>query len=146
MAPRNSPSKSSARSSATVCRPLIVVVDNDGYTVERAIRGAAAGYNDIAPWRWADLPHAFGADPADCTSVRVDTVGGLRAALDAATQHPDRLTFVQAVTGRLDVPPLLEAVARAAAAANTAPPAAKLPPQAHEPPPPGSSSRRPRRA
>jgi TPP-dependent 2-oxoacid decarboxylase len=95
---------------------VIVVVDNDGYTVERAIRGATASYNDIASWRWAEMPHAMGADPTQCTSVRVDTASALRHALVAAA--PDRLTFVQAVTPRLDVPPLLEAVARAAAAAN----------------------------
>ena len=28
--------------------PTVIVVDNDGYTVERAIHGAAEPYNDIA--------------------------------------------------------------------------------------------------
>ena len=31
---------------------VIIVVDNGGYTVERAIHGAEQSYNDIAQWDW----------------------------------------------------------------------------------------------
>ncbi len=97
---------------------LIVVVDNDGYTVERAIRSPTARYNDIGSWRWSELPTALGASSARCLAARVDSVPQLHAVLAEAAESPDRLTFVQAVTARLDVPPLLELVARAAATAN----------------------------
>src|SRR6202042_2956041 len=40
--------------------PVIVVVNNDGYTIERAIHGETAYYNDIVAWRWADIPTALG--------------------------------------------------------------------------------------
>lgn len=100
---------------------LVVVVDNDGYTVERAIRGPDAGYNDIARWRWTELPHALGGGDGDVGSVRATTITTLVDALEDAAAHPDRLTLVQAVTDRLDVPPLLDAVARAAATANRPP-------------------------
>jgi indolepyruvate decarboxylase len=94
---------------------LIVVVDNDGYTVERAIHGRDKAYNDIAPWRWTQLPAAFGANEGDAVAVRATTTAELIAALDAPR---DRLTLIAAVTDPLDVPPLLVAVAQAAAAAN----------------------------
>jgi indolepyruvate decarboxylase len=94
---------------------LIVVVDNGGYTVERAIHGRDKAYNDIAPWRWTQLPAAFGSSEDAAVAVRATTTAQLVAALDAPR---DRLTLIEAVTGPLDVPPLLTAVARAAAAAN----------------------------
>lgn len=36
--------------------PAVVVVDNDGYTVERAIHGPAEPYNDITHWGWTHAP------------------------------------------------------------------------------------------
>jgi len=32
--------------------PLVIVVDNDGYTVERAIHGPAEDSNEISRWAW----------------------------------------------------------------------------------------------
>jgi alpha-keto-acid decarboxylase len=81
---------------------LVVVVDNDGYTVERAIHGPDEPYNDIARWDWTALPALFGGG---ATAVRVDTPGALRAAL--ASAEPDGVTIVQAVVPRDDVPELL---------------------------------------
>nr|WP_240757598.1 thiamine pyrophosphate-binding protein [Nakamurella flava] len=89
-------------------RAVIVVVDNDGYTVERAIHGPEQPYNDIAAWDWTCAPAFFGA-PA--TATRVTTVGELRTALQQA-QQADRPTIVQAVVPALDVPPLLDTLAR----------------------------------
>ena len=40
--------------------PVIVVVNNDGYTVERAIHGKDGPYNDIVSWSWTDIPNALG--------------------------------------------------------------------------------------
>jgi indolepyruvate decarboxylase len=97
---------------------LIVVVDNGGYTVERAIHGRDKAYNDIAPWRWTQLPAALGADEDAAVGVRAQTTGELVEALAAAREQRDRLTLIAAVTEPLDVPPLLVAVAQAAAAAN----------------------------
>jgi TPP-dependent 2-oxoacid decarboxylase len=41
---------------------VVVVVDNDGYTVERAIHGPDEPYNDITHWDWTHAPAFFGAD------------------------------------------------------------------------------------
>lgn len=37
------------------------VICNDGYTIERYIHGWDAGYNDIQPWEFANIPTVFGA-------------------------------------------------------------------------------------
>lgn len=95
---------------------LIVLVNNDGYTVERAIHGPDKRYNDIAAWRWTELPHALGGDGNTAYGVRVETAKELVAALSSAPG--DRLTLIEAVTPALDVPSLLSAVAEAAAGAN----------------------------
>ena len=98
---------------ATVIRAQVpavaVVVDNDGYTVERAIHGPDEAYNDISTWDWTQAPALFGGG-LDTAAFRVLTVGELRAALDDATAHPGRFCLVQAVVPRDDVPDLLSAL------------------------------------
>jgi indolepyruvate decarboxylase len=84
---------------------VVVVVDNDGYTVERAIHGPDEAYNDITRWDWTALPALFGGGRA----VRVDTVEALREALTDA----DGVTLIQAVVPKDDVPPLLDTLTRA---------------------------------
>ncbi len=93
---------------------IVVVVDNDGYTVERAIHGADAAYNDIARWDWVGLSLALGA----ASATRVGTAEELREALDAARRGDTGVSVIVAQVPRDDVPPLLEAIARAAARAN----------------------------
>ena len=85
--------------------PVIVVVNNDGYTVERAIHGPQAPYNDIASWRWTDLPYVLGV--ANQLAFRAETFGELDDALTAAAQHQDRMVLVEAVLPRLEIPTLL---------------------------------------
>ena len=89
--------------------PVIVVVNNDGYTVERAIHGKTAPYNDIVGWRWTEIPNALGV--ANHLVFRAETYGELDDALTAAAQHQDRMVFVEVVLPRLDVPPLLAQLA-----------------------------------
>jgi len=95
---------------------VIVLVNNNGYTVERAIHGPTAPYNDIAEWRWIDLPAALGAQGH--LAFRASTNGELDDALAAATEHRDRLVFIEAVLATMDVPPLLAAITADLAAAN----------------------------
>lgn len=95
----------------------VVIVDNDGYTVERAIHGPEEPYNDIARWDWSLLPALFAPDrPAHVHRVR--TAAELAAALQDAAATPDGLTLIQAVLERMDVPELLSTLARAASSAN----------------------------
>ncbi|KAF3316437.1 Pyruvate decarboxylase 1 [Orbilia oligospora] len=42
-------------------KPIIVIINNEGYTIERMIHGENAGYNDIQPWKYTKFLEAFGA-------------------------------------------------------------------------------------
>lgn len=97
--------------------PVVVVVNNDGYTVERAIHGVTAEYNDITGWRWTDLPAALGV--SDALTFRVSTFGELDDALTAAAATPERMVFVEVMLGRMDIPPLLTELAQSASDANS---------------------------
>jgi indolepyruvate decarboxylase len=61
-------------------RPIIVLIDNDGYTIERYILGMDRAYNDIAAWDYARLPQAFNAN-ANMVSYHAATHGELEDAL-----------------------------------------------------------------
>jgi indolepyruvate decarboxylase len=99
--------------------PVVIVFNNDGYTVERAIRGPNAVYNDVAHWNWRALPAAFGAP--DGTSVhRVETTSELDKALAACDGAAGALAFVEVVLDRLDVPALLNRATEAVARQNEA--------------------------
>lgn len=40
-------------------KPVILLVDNGGYTIERAILGRNAPYNDVANWSYVQLAQVF---------------------------------------------------------------------------------------
>lgn len=96
--------------------PVVVVVNNDGYTVERAIHGPTAGYNDITGWIWTELPAALGVP--DAMTFRVSTYGELDDALSAAAANRDRMVLIEAVVPKMDIPPLLSELAQSASEAN----------------------------
>lgn len=52
--------------------PILVVLNNSGYVIERAIHGPDRVYNDIAGWHWQDLLGVFGAKEKT-RSYRVNT-------------------------------------------------------------------------
>ncbi len=66
-------------------RPIVFVLNNNGYLIERLLcKEPAIAYNDIAQWRYSELPHAFGCD--DWLTRRVATNGEFDAALEAASR------------------------------------------------------------
>ncbi|MBF6329349.1 alpha-keto acid decarboxylase family protein [Nocardia transvalensis] len=98
---------------------VIVLVNNNGYAVERAIHGERAPYNDIAPWRWETLPHAFGADPDAVSVLRARTVAELADCLQAAAEAKDRLVLLEVFTDTVDYPPFMTDVAASITKANS---------------------------
>lgn len=54
-----------AQEMATIIRHdldvLVVLINNDGYTIERCIHGLKQEYNDISAWRYLEAPRLFGA-------------------------------------------------------------------------------------
>jgi indolepyruvate decarboxylase len=98
------------------CAPVIVLLDNDGYTIERAIHGPERVYNDIARWNWTLLPAAMGGETM--RAVQASTPAELMAALDEAADPAGQPVLIAAKLPRMDMPEYLLALARAAATAN----------------------------
>ena len=82
------------------CKPVIFLINNGGYTIERCWLGKTARYNDVADWSYADLPKVFRADTT-ARSFVVKTVSDLEEALRAPN---DTLIFIEAVMDPFDAP------------------------------------------
>jgi indolepyruvate decarboxylase len=99
-------------------RPVILVLNNEGYTVERAIHGAKQRYNDIALWNWTQVPNALSLDcQAQCW--RVSETVQLAEVLEKVAHH-DRLSLIEVMLPKDDIPPLLSAITTALEARNSA--------------------------
>lgn len=91
--------------------PIIFILNNAGYSVERAIHGATQRYNDIAQWNWTALPQAFSLRcPAQ--SWRVTETIQLKEVMKVVNQTR-RLSLIEVVMPQDDLPPLLQKVATA---------------------------------
>ncbi|EJG6455083.1 alpha-keto acid decarboxylase family protein [Salmonella enterica] len=96
--------------------PVILLLNNDGYTVERAIHGAAQRYNDIASWNWTQIPPELNAaQQAECW--RVTQAIQLAEVLERLVR-PQRLSFIEVMLPKADLPELLRTVTRALEARN----------------------------
>jgi len=89
-------------------RLIIFLLNNEGYTVERAIHGATQRYNDIAPWNWTALPHALSLQ-GQAQSWRISETVQLDEVM-ARLSAPQWLSLVEVVMQKEDLPPLLRKV------------------------------------
>jgi indolepyruvate decarboxylase len=80
--------------------PFIFVINNSGYTVERAVLGKGATYNDVANWRYSELPNVFSRDQK-ADSYVVHTGNELQRVLDAPHSG---MVFVECVMDKYDAP------------------------------------------
>ncbi len=96
--------------------PIIFLLNNEGYTVERAIHGATQRYNDIAQWNWIALPQAFCLH-WQAQSWRVAECIQLEEVM-ARLQAPSCLTLVEVAMDKEDLPPLLRKVTACLAQRN----------------------------
>ena len=94
----------SAQELSTILRhdykPVIFLINNGGYTIERGYLGKTEPYNDIANWAYADLPKAFCPDTS-AQSFVVKTSGDLQNALSAPN---DTMIFVESIMDPYDAP------------------------------------------
>lgn len=88
--------------------PIIFLLNNEGYTVERAIHGATQRYNDIAQWNWTALPQALSLH-GQAQSWRISETVQLQEVM-ARLARPRFLTLVEVVMQKEDLPPLLRKV------------------------------------
>jgi indolepyruvate decarboxylase len=82
------------------CKPVIFLINNGGYTIERGYMGKTETYNDIATWSYAQLPKVFRSDTT-ARSFVVKTVADLEKALSAPN---DSLIFIESVMDPYDAP------------------------------------------
>ena len=81
-------------------KPFIFLINNSGYTVEGAVLGKDAQYNDVANWRYSELPNVFSRDKKAETYV-VNTSNELQKVLDSP--HPG-MVFVESVMDKYEAP------------------------------------------
>lgn len=82
------------------CKPVIFLINNGGYTIERGYMGKTSDYNDIAGWAYSKLPKVFRPD-TNAKSFVVKTVADLEKALSAPN---DSLIFVESIMDPYDAP------------------------------------------
>jgi indolepyruvate decarboxylase len=85
-------------------RPVIFVLNNSGYLIERLLcKDPAIAYNDIAAWRYTELPRALGCE--GWFTARATTCGELDQALETAAKAPSG-SFIEVVTDAYAASPL----------------------------------------
>jgi indolepyruvate decarboxylase len=98
-------------------KPIIFLLNNNGYTIERLILCPGSNYNDINAWRYAEAASFFDTqDHAIVYSVR--TEDELEGALAAAARDREALVLIELVMSRLDAPGDLVNFARRCAEFN----------------------------
>ncbi|TCK21154.1 alpha-keto acid decarboxylase family protein [Pseudonocardia endophytica] len=90
--------------------PVVFVLNNSGYTVEREIQSPDAVYQDIVGWNWTQVPSALGAPGVTCMAAT--TPDELRDALAKAAGSPDAAFLIEVHLPRRDAPRLLAELAR----------------------------------
>ena len=83
-------------------KPIIFVLNNDGYMVERALEENPDWvYNDLAPWNYHALPAALGCQ--GWFTAKVATLGELDAALAKASTAKSAC-YIEVDGGKMDFP------------------------------------------
>ncbi|MBE9209609.1 alpha-keto acid decarboxylase family protein [Nostoc sp. LEGE 06077] len=82
-------------------KPIILLINNDGYTIERDIHGERMPYNDIQPWKYYQLPEVFAGNS---WGIKVSTESQLETAFQTAEQNHEQLAFIEVVMDRMDNP------------------------------------------
>ncbi|KAG5349534.1 hypothetical protein C0989_003291 [Termitomyces sp. Mn162] len=101
-------------------KPIIFVLNNSGYTIERFIHGKTRKYNDISNWKWTSLLQVLGdTDEKISKSYTVRTKAELSDLLDNTVfARADKMQVVEVIMDKLDAPKSLQLQAEASGKAN----------------------------
>lgn len=88
-------------------KPVIFLINNDGYTIERVIHGARQKYNDIVPYNWGHTLQLFGMSDAEAkqnyhrcrTKTEFDEI-----VAKASVRNPEKVQIIEVVMDAFDVP------------------------------------------
>ncbi|KAH9841375.1 pyruvate decarboxylase [Rhodofomes roseus] len=91
-------------------KPIIFLLNNNGYTIERYLHGMTRKYNDIADWKWTKLLDTLGGEEGKtCQSYRVGTKSELSKLLDdPAFAAADKIQLVELLMDPRDAPSALK--------------------------------------
>jgi indolepyruvate decarboxylase len=81
-------------------KPVIFLINNHGYTIERCWLGETSRFNDVADWSYADLPKVLRRD-TNARSFVVKTLADLEKALSAPN---DSMIFIESIMDPFDAP------------------------------------------
>jgi indolepyruvate decarboxylase len=85
-------------------KPIVFVLNNSGYLIERLLcKNPSIAYNDVAPWRYSDIPRALGCE--GWLTTRVTTCGEFDQALKAAGSGRTA-AYIEVVTDTYAASPL----------------------------------------
>lgn len=85
-------------------KPIIFVLNNDGYLVERLLcKNPESYYNDLAQWNYSKLPEAMGCD--GWFTARVTTCAELDQAI-ATAESCGTGAYIEVIAGRYEASPL----------------------------------------
>ncbi|SPL71917.1 alpha-keto acid decarboxylase family protein [Acinetobacter stercoris] len=87
-------------------KPVIFVLNNGGYTIERLILGENSTYNDIQNWKYTEMINVFNGKGAYDTFV-VETAGELQNTLDKVSNY-DGLALIELKLPAMDAPLALQ--------------------------------------
>lgn len=90
--------------------PIIFIINNDGYTVERAIHGEQESYNDIPAWNFQLIAEAFGGVVSTVQTHNVFTETDLDAALKRIEQNPQKAHVIEVHMKQMDMPESLRQI------------------------------------
>ena len=83
-------------------KPTVLLLNNDGYSVERVCCGPTRSYNDIQPnWNWLKLFNVFGDVENKSVNVRVETNHELEMELN---KDDGELKMIEVMLDKMDVP------------------------------------------
>ncbi|HHQ6582891.1 TPA: alpha-keto acid decarboxylase family protein [Serratia fonticola] len=91
-------------------KPIVFLINNDGYTIERYILGETSSYNDIGSWDYAKLPAVL-CPQTQAFCVAVATSQQLEMALEQASRQ-DQLAFIEVKLPMMDSPPAMKEFCR----------------------------------
>ncbi|KAL6918524.1 hypothetical protein FSST1_010019 [Fusarium sambucinum] len=84
---------------------IVILINNNGYTIERVIHGRHAGYNGISQWNHKYALGFFGLSEDECSKryFSARTWGELEVALSSKSiQHDDGIKFIEVFMGQED--------------------------------------------
>ena len=100
-------------------KPILFIICNQGYTIERFIHGMESEYNDVGDWKYTELPSTLGAPAGSYKTYRLKTKDDVLNFLgNREAEKGDELKIVEIHMPKDDAPLALKMTAEASAKNN----------------------------